>query len=81
MRLGKLGKQTVLISKRAFSSIRFIESEKIEWEEYHFRARKRETEANDYFNKVISPKENQNETYVRDVLKDIQKEEEDEACL
>lgn len=92
MKLGKLGRQTVLVSNKSFNCIKFIESETVNWEDYHFAAKERERKANDFYNNVIAKnKEKDPEgTYIINILnklkKDNQKKEEkengdDEACL
>jgi len=49
MKLGSLGKQFVLISRKAFDKIRFIQSESADWNEYYSKRKKRDLDArNEY---------------------------------
>lgn len=51
-KLGKLGRQIVLISSKAFSQIEFLDAAPVKWKDFHFLAMEREGRANDYYNSI-----------------------------
>ena len=69
MELGKLGLQYVLISKKAFDSITFINSEKVnKSNEYKLL----EEKANQEYDEIIR-KRKINDTYLRDIIREVSK--------
>ncbi len=65
MKLGKLGKQIVLISNKAFNKISFLESNVILHSEEYAKLRE---ETNDEYKK-LKISDNDNNTFIRDILR------------
>lgn len=78
MKLGKLGEQVVLKSKKAFNNIKYVSCEPADNSIYYARRKARDDKArNDYFTEL--EKEDLNGLYIRDI---IRKESVlDELCL
>lgn len=79
MKLGKLGEQVVLISKKAFDALAFVESIPASAEEYFKKYKERDTKARSEYRelkKVSNPEEG---TYVMDIIR--QKWENNDARL
>lgn len=79
MKLGKLGEQVVLMSKKAFGALTFVESIPVSGEEYFQKYKERDSKARaDYreLKRVSNPEEG---TYVMDIIR--QKWENNDARL
>ena len=66
MESGKLGLQYALISKKAFNSIEFVESIKVQHDDDYSIL---EQKANNEFENIMR-KRNVNQTYLRDILRE-----------
>ena len=69
MRLGKLGEQVVLKSKKAFEALKFIEAVKAPREEYFAKYKLRDEEARDKYRQISSKPMAENEIYVIDIIR------------
>jgi len=69
MRLGKLGEQVVLKSKKAFETLTFIESFKAPREEYFAKYKQRDEEARGKYRQIASKPLAENEIYVIDIIR------------
>ena len=69
MRLGKLGEQVVLKSKKAFEVLKFIEAIKAPREEYFAKYRQRDEEARGRYRQIASKPMAEDETYVIDIIR------------
>lgn len=69
MRLGKLGEQVVLKSKRAFEALTFVEAIEAPHEEYFAKYKARDEEARDKYKKIASKPLAEDETYVIDIIR------------
>ena len=69
MRLGKLGEQVVLKSKKAFDALTFIEGIKAPREEYFAKYKQRDEEARCKYKQIASRPIVENETYVIDIIR------------
>jgi len=69
MRLGKLGEQVVLKSKKAFEALTFIEGVKAPHDEYFAKYKKRDEEARDKYKQMASRPVVEDETYVIDIIR------------
>ena len=69
MRLGKLGEQVVLKSKKVFEAIKFVEAIKAPREEYFAKYRQRDEEARGRYRQIASKPLAENEVYVIDILR------------
>ena len=69
MRLGKLGEQVVLKSKKAFEALTFIESIKAPCEEYFAKYKQRDSEARDKYRQIASQPMAENDIYVIDIIR------------
>lgn len=69
MRLGKLGEQVVLKSKKAFEALTFIEGVKVPHGEYFAKYKKRDEEARDKYKQMASQPKVEDETYVIDIIR------------
>lgn len=69
MRLGKLGEQVVLKSKRAFDSITFVEAVKTPSQEYYAKYKIRDEEARGKYREIASKPMAEDETYVIDIIR------------
>lgn len=69
MRLGKLGEQVVLKSKKAFGALTFVEAIKAPREEYFTKYKERDEEARDKYRQIASKPIAENETYVIDIIR------------
>ena len=68
MKLGKLGLQIVLISKRAFDSIRFLGSESVDHQIYHTKRVARDKKAREDYFAVQEPHAESGE-YINDIMR------------
>ena len=69
MRLGKLGEQVVLKSKKAFDAITFVEAFKAHREEYLAKYMSRDEEARAKYKEIASHPMDETETYVIDIIR------------
>ena len=70
MRLGKLGEQIVLKSRKAFSSIAFLEAEPFPKEEYYAKKAARDREARRDYRKSKKAAINVNELFMLDIMRE-----------
>ena len=69
MRLGKLGEQVVLKSKKAFDALTFVEAFKAPRQEYFSRYRSRDEEARARYRQIASKPVAENEIYILDIIR------------
>lgn len=69
MRLGKLGEQVVLKSRKAFDSLAFVDAIKAPREEYFTKYKMRDEEAREKYRQIASQPMSENETYVIDIIR------------
>ncbi len=69
MRLGKLGEQVVLKSKKAFDSLTFVEAVKAPRQEYFAKYKTRDEEARGKYRKIATKPVAEDETYVIDIIR------------
>ena len=69
MRLGKLGEQVVLRSKKAFEALRFVEAVQAPREEYFAKYKLRDEEARIKYRQIASKPMVENEIYVIDIIR------------
>jgi len=69
MRLGKLGEQVVLKSKKAFEALTFVEAIKAPREEYFAKYKQRDEEARGKYRQIASKPLAEDETYVIDIIR------------
>lgn len=69
MRLGKLGEQVVLKSKKVFEALKFVEAIKAPREEYFAKYRQRDEEARGRYRQIASKPLAENEVYVIDIIR------------
>lgn len=69
MRLGKLGEQVVLKSKKAFEALKFVEAIKVPHEEYFIKYKLRDEEARGKYKQIASRPIAEDETYVIDIIR------------
>lgn len=73
MRLGKLGEQVVLKSRRSFEAIRFIESESVDGALYFSKKMARDREARKEYRKAKRTTSDINEIYMLDIMREKMK--------
>ena len=69
MRLGKLGEQVVLKSKKAFEALAFMEAIKAPRQEYFAKYKSRDKEARTKYRQIASKPIAENEIYVLDIIR------------
>ena len=69
MRLGKLGEQVVLKSRKAFDALTFVEGIKAPCEEYFAKYKQRDEDARGKYKQIASRPVAENETYVIDIIR------------
>ena len=69
MRLGKLGEQVVLKSKKAFGALTFVEAIKAPREEYFSKYKHRDEEARAKYRQIASKPMAEDEIYVIDIIR------------
>lgn len=69
MRLGKLGEQVVLKSRKAFESLTFVNALAAPRQEYFAKYKFRDEEARDKYRQIASKPMAENETYVIDIIR------------
>ena len=69
MRLGKLGEQVVLKSKKAFDALTFVGAVAAPRQEYYAKYKSRDEEARAKYRQIASKPMAENETYVIDIIR------------
>ena len=69
MRLGKLGEQVVLKSRKAFDSLTFVEAVKVPRQEYFAKYKTRDEEARARYRQIATKPVVEDETYVLDIIR------------
>ena len=69
MRLGKLGEQVVLKSRKAFDSLTFVEAVKAPRQEYFAKYKTRDEEARARYRQIATKPVVEDETYVLDIIR------------
>lgn len=69
MRLGKLGEQVVLKSKKAFEALTFVEAIQAPRQEYFAKYKSRDEEARAKYRQIASKPVAEDETYVIDIIR------------
>lgn len=69
MRLGKLGEQVVLKSKKAFEALTFVEAIKASREEYFAKYKQRDEEARGKYRQIATKPLAENEIYIIDIIR------------
>ena len=69
MRLGRLGEQVVLKSKKAFDALTFVEAIKASRQEYFAKYKSRDDEARAKYRQIASKPMAEDETYVIDIIR------------
>ena len=69
MKLGKLGEQFVLKSKKAFDSIHFLDYILADNSEYYTKRKQRDEEAREAFQKELE-RDDVNGIYMRDIIRE-----------
>ena len=69
MRLGKLGEQVVLKSRKAFEALTFVETIRAPREEYFAKYKQRDEEARGKYRQIASKPMAEDETYVIDIIR------------
>ena len=69
MRLGKLGEQVVLKSRKAFQALTFVEAVRAPREEYFAKYKTRDEVARSKYRQIASKPLAENETYVIDIIR------------
>lgn len=70
MRLGKLGEQIVLKSRKAFEEIRFAGYESVDAEEYYIKKKEREREARREYRRSKKSKADVNDLFILDIMRE-----------
>ena len=70
MRLGKLGEQIVLKSRKAFCQIKFIGYENVEAEEYYIKKNEREREARREYRRSKRNQTDVNDLFILDIMRE-----------
>ena len=69
MRLGKLGEQVVLKSKKAFGSLKFVDAIKAPRQEYFAKYKQRDEEARGKYRQIASKPLAESEIYIIDIIR------------
>ena len=69
MRLGKLGEQVVLMSKKAFEALTFVEAVDAPQEEYYAKYKMRDEQARERYRQIAAQPLAEDETYVIDIIR------------
>ena len=69
MRLGKLGEQVVLKSKRAFEALTFVEAIEADREAYYAKYKLRDEEARNKYRQIAAQPMAEEETYMIDIIR------------
>ncbi len=69
MRLGKLGEQVVLKTKKAFDALTFVEAVKAPREDYFAKYKSRDEKARARYRQIASKPMAENETYIIDIIR------------
>ena len=73
MRLGKLGEQIVLKSKKAFEALTFVEAIAVPREEYFAKYKQRDEDARSRYRQMAAKPVAEDETYVIDIIRNNRK--------
>ena len=73
MRLGKLGEQVVLKSRKAFESLAFVEAIEVPRDEYYAKYKLRDEEARNKYRQIAVRSIAEEETYVMDIIRNNRK--------
>ena len=68
LKIGNLGKQVVLISQKAFDSIRFIEAEKAFSDEWYLKKNNRENEARKEYFESTKMQRQKDDLYISQII-------------
>jgi len=69
MRLGKLGEQVVLKSRKAFEALTFVEAINVSRQEYFAKYKSRDEEARGRYRQIASKPMAEDETYIIDIIR------------
>lgn len=75
MRLGKLGEQVVLMSKKAFQNIRFLSFESADAQIYYLRKKERDRQARKEYRQTKALGELKNELFMIDIIREGMKQD------
>lgn len=73
MRLGKLGEQVVLKSRKAFDSLVFVDAVEVSHDEYYAKYKSRDEEARNKYRQIAARSIAEEETYVMDIIRNDRK--------
>lgn len=73
MRLGKLGEQVVLKSRKAFDSLVFVDAVEVSRDEYYAKYKSRDEEARNKYRQIAARSIAEEETYVMDIIRNDRK--------
>ena len=73
MRLGKLGEQVVLKSRKAFEALAFVEAIEVSRDEYYAKYKLRDEEARNKYRQIAARSMVEEETYVMDIIRNNRK--------
>lgn len=74
MQLGKLGEQVVLLSKRSFERIEFVEYEVADYQEYYYKRAERDKEARTaYMSRKKNLQQLKNDLFILDIMREDMK--------
>ena len=73
MRLGKLGEQVVLKSRKAFEALAFVEAIEVSREEYYAKYKLRDEEARNKYRQIAARSIAEEDTYVMDIIRNNRK--------
>ena len=73
MRLGKLGEQVVLKSRKAFEALAFVEAIEVSRDEYYAKYKLRDEEARNKYRQIAARSMVEEETYMMDIIRNNRK--------
>lgn len=73
MRLGKLGEQVVLKSRKAFEALAFVEAIEVSRDEYYAKYKLRDEEARNKYRQIAARSMVEEEIYVMDIIRNNRK--------
>ena len=73
MRLGKLGEQVVLKSRKAFDSLVFVDAVEVSRDEYYAKYKSRDEEARNKYRQIAARSIAEEETYMMDIIRNNRK--------
>lgn len=74
MRLGKLGEQVVLISKKAFENISYLSNSPADSEVYYSRKKERDRKARQEYRRTKQAEDLENELFIIDIIREEMKQ-------